>query len=521
MKKRRAFLSCIFSLALLCSFILPTFAASYQDGDTTKVTVSEVWAFHGGMQPGETSSTSNGGNRGNHYNNRLYWYEGYSIDILQMDGNQYTPQYNGKTYFYCIHKWTNYGTVNRKFYVDSTGQGNLMNSPYWKNNLNQTQRDLLMLISMYGFPARTPQQLGVSTVDDAYAATQALIWEVVTGRRNKGGLVSGYKSTSEEVAGGIPAAKDNARYFLDKYMHYAYTGNGHTVGEATPALTAYNKIVSDMAKHDTLASFAGQTLTLKWDGASKTYKGSLTDSNGMLANSSITFFLPSGLSAKISGNTILFTTTKPMSTNTVTLRKNLSELWKISPLAVLEATNGEGQEMLCGQMYDPKTYSFRVRTAQGTVKIIKESEDGVVSGLQFRIAGSGFDKTYTTDSTGTITAELPAGIPLTVSEVSPADRYNPPKSQTVTIPDGGTATVTFTNTLKKGHVELYKTDAVTGGSLAGAVFGLYDNQGNRIGEIITDENGYGKASVSYGKGWYLLEEKAPGRLRPRSDQAFL
>lgn len=509
MKKRRAFLSCIFSLALLCSFILPTFAASYQDGDTTKVTVSEVWAFHGGMQPGETSSTSNGGNRGNHYNNRLYWYEGYSIDILQMDGNQYTPQYNGKTYFYCIHKWTNYGTVNRKFYVDSTGQGNLMNSPYWKNNLNQTQRDLLMLISMYGFPARTPQQLGVSTVDDAYAATQALIWEVVTGRRNKGGLVSGYKSTSEEVAGGIPAAKDNARYFLDKYMHYAYTGNGHTVGEATPALTAYNKIVSDMAKHDTLASFAGQTLTLKWDGASKTYKGSLTDSNGMLANSSITFFLPSGLSAKISGNTILFTTTKPMSTNTVTLRKNLSELWKISPLAVLEATNGEGQEMLCGQMYDPKTYSFRVRTAQGTVKIIKESEDGVVSGLQFRIAGSGFDKTYTTDSTGTITAELPAGIPLTVSEVSPADRYNPPKSQTVTIPDGGTATVTFTNTLKKGHVELYKTDAVTGGSLAGAVFGLYDNQGNRIGEIITDENGYGKASVSYGKGWYLLEEKAP------------
>lgn len=34
---------------------------------------------------------------------------------------------------------------------------------------------------MYGFPARTPQQLGVSTVDDAYAATQAIIWEIATG----------------------------------------------------------------------------------------------------------------------------------------------------------------------------------------------------------------------------------------------------------------------------------------------------------------------------------------------------
>lgn len=70
-----------------------------------------------------------------------------------------------------------------------------------------------MLISMYGFPARTPQQLGVSTVDDAYAATQALIWEVVTGRRNSQGLVSNYKSSSEEIASGIPAAKNNAELF--------------------------------------------------------------------------------------------------------------------------------------------------------------------------------------------------------------------------------------------------------------------------------------------------------------------
>ena len=326
MKKQRAILSLILSLVLLCSFVMPSLAASYQNGSTGKVTVSGVWAFHGGRQPGETSSTSNGGNRGNHYNNRLYWYEGYSIDILQMDGSQYTPQYNGKTYFYCVHKWVNYGTGNRKFYVDPTGQGNLMNSPYWKNKLNQTQRDLLKLVSMYGFPARTPQQLGGATVDDAYAATQAIIWEIVTGRRNKSGLVSSYKSSAEELNGGIAAAKNNVNYFHDKYMLYAYTGNGHTVGEATPALPAYNKIVADMAKHDTLASFAGQTLTLKWDAASKTYKGSLTDKIGMLANSSITSALPAGLSAKISGNTITVTASKPFGTTAIHLKKNLSEL---------------------------------------------------------------------------------------------------------------------------------------------------------------------------------------------------
>lgn len=508
MKKQRAILSLILSLVLLCSFVMPSLAASYQNGSTGKVTVSGVWAFHGGRQPGEDSSTSNGGNRENHYNNRLYWYEGYSIDILQMDGSKYTPQYNGKTYMYCIHKWVNYGTGNRKFYVDPTGNGNLMNSPYWAS-LSREKRDLLMLISIYGFPARTPQQLGVSTVDDAYAATQALIWEVVTGRRNSQGLVSNYKSSSEEIASGIPAAKNNANYFHDCYMLYAYDGNGHKKGEATPALTAYNKILADMAKHDTLASFAGQTLTLKWDGASKTYKGSLTDKNGMLANSSLTFALPSGLSASISGNTITVTASKPFDTTAIHLKKNLSELHKISPLAVLEETSGKGQEMLCGVMNDQKTYSFSIRTAQGTAKIIKESEDGVVSGLQFRITGNGIDKTYTTDSKGQITDTLPAGT-YTVTEVNTPGRYNTPASQSITVPDGGTAAVTFSNTLKKGYVEIYKADATTGNPLAGAVFGIYNNVGTRIGELKTNADGYAKSGLlPYGDGYYLLEEKAP------------
>ena len=509
MKKQRAMLSLVLSLVLLCSFVMPSLAASYQNGSTGKVTVSGVWAFHGGRQPGETSSTSNGGNRGNHYNNRLYWYEGYSIDILQMDGSQYTPQYNGKTYFYCIHKWVNYGTGNRKFYVDPTGQGNLMNSPYWKNGLNQIQRDLLMLVSMYGFPARTPQQLGVSTVDDAYAATQAIIWEIVTGRRNKSGLVSGYKSSAEELNSGITAAKNNVRYFHDCYMLYAYDGNGHKKGEATPALTAYNKILADMAKHDTLASFAGQTLTLKWDGASKTYKGSLTDKNGMLANSSLTSALPAGMTASISGNTITVTASKPGDTTAIHLKKNLSELHKISPLAVLEETSGKGQEMLCGVMNDQKTYSFSVRTAQGTAKIVKKSEDGVVSGLQFRITGNGIDKTYTTNADGVITDTLPAGT-YTVSEVNIPGRYNTPASQSVTVPDGGTATVTFSNTLKKGYVEIYKTDTTTGKALAGAVFGIYNSANTRIGGLTTNSEGYAKSGLlSYGDGYYLLEEKAP------------
>lgn len=508
MKQRRILLSAVLTIVLLCSFILPAFAASYQNGDTAKVTVSGVWAFHGGRQPGETSSTSNGGNRGNHYNNRLYWYEGYSIDILQMDGSRFTPQYNGKTYAYCIHKWTDYGTGNRKFYVDPTGQGNLMNSQYWKT-LPAYQRKLLQLISIYGFPARTPQQLGVSTVDDAFAASQVLAWEVITGRRNQNGLVSGYKSSSEELNSGIAAAKNNVNYFHDCYMLYAYDGNGHKKGEATPALTAYNKIVADMSKHDTLASFANSTLTLKWDAASKTYTGSLTDGNGMLANSSITSALPAGLSASISGNTLTVSASKPFGTTAIHLKKNLSELYKISPLAVLEETSGKGQEMLCGVMNDPRSYTVNVRTAQGTAKIIKKSDDGIVSGLQFRITGGGIDKTYTTNTDGVITDTLPAGT-YTVSEVNTPGRYNTPASQAITVPDGGTAAVTFSNTLKKGYVEIYKSDTTTGNPLVGAMFGIYNSASIRVGELKTNADGYAKSGLlPYGDGYYLLEEKAP------------
>ena len=501
-------LSLLMSVILLGSMILPSLAASYQNGDTTKVTVSGVWAFHGGRQPGETSSTSNGGNRGNCYNNRLYWYEGYSIDILQMDGSRYTPQYNGKTYFYCIHKWVDYGSADRQFFLDPSGKGDLTRSLYWQS-LSLEKRKLLMLVSIYGFPSRTPQQLGVSTVDDAYAATQAIIWEIVTGRRNATGLVSNYKSAGNEDTPKTAAAKDNARYFYEKYMLYPYTGNGHTTGEATPALTAYNRILADVAQHDILASFANSTLTLKWDGASKTYKGSLTDSNRILSHSSVTSSLPSGLSASISGNTITFTATKPMNTTAVTLNKNLPELWRTSPLAVLEVTSGTGQEMLCGQMNDPRSYTMKVRTAQGTAKIIKTSEDGVVSGLQIRVTGNGIDKTYTTDSKGQITDTLPAGT-YTVTEINTPGWYNTPASQSLTVPDGGTATVTFTNTLKKGYVEIYKTDTTSGKALSGAVFGIYDSANTRIGGLTTNSNGYAKSGLlPYGDGYYLLEEKAP------------
>ena len=476
-------------LLLISSFSAA--AASYQHGDKVRVTLSECWAFHGGRRPGETS-TSNGGNRGNHYNNRLYWYEGYSIDILHTD-NLYPPQYNGRTFMYCIHKWQDYGNGERQFYTDSGGH--LFDSLYW-NSLGREKQRLLQLLSIYGFPARTPEELGAPSVDDAYAACQAIAWEIVTGRRTLNGFTPNYKSSGNEDTPTVARAKDNATYFRDCYMYYPYDGNGHSIGEATPALAAYNKVWADMAKHDTLASFSGQTLKLKWDNTAKAYTGSITDTNGMLANSFLSSSLPSGVSCDISGNNAKFTSMQEISQSVlVEFQKELSELCKSAPFAVLETVDGKpGQEMMSGIMNDPRWFSLHIRTSSGRIDIEKQSADGIVAGMKFRIVGNGIDQAVTTGSNGKVSLSLPAGT-FRVFEVDVPDRYETPPEQTVSVTEDNTTVVLFRNNYKYGSVRLVKSSE--DGKVGDISFRIV---GNGVDRIITTQP----------DGTFLLDGLLPG-----------
>ena len=490
MKSKRIIAMLCVMLILLCSF--GATADSYQHGDTVKVTVSEVWAFHGGRDPGETS-TSNGGNRQNHYNNRLYWYEGFSIDILQVDGI-YTPQYDGKTYFFCIHKWQDYGNGERQFYTN--GSGNLFRSRYW-NELGDEKRELLQLLSIYGFPARTPEELGAPSVDDAYAATQAIAWEIVTGRRTLDGFTEGYTSAGNEDTPKTAAAKDNATYFRDCYMYYAYDGNGHSIGEPTPALTAYNKIWADMARHDTLASFSNQELMLQWNSSVNAYTGAITDTNGMLANSSLSSSLPDGISCEVTGNTVKFSATQELKEPlTVTFQKHLPALTQTAPFAVLEATDGNGQEMMSGVFNDPRWFSLYIRTSSGRIEIEKQSADGIVAGMKFRIVGvdGDFEQTVTTGSDGKASLSLPAGT-FRVFEVDVPDRYETPPEQTVTITENNTTVVLFHNNYKYGSLKLIKTSE--DGKVGGIPFRIV---GNGVDQVVTTQP----------DGTFLLDKLLPG-----------
>jgi len=146
----------------------------------------------------------------------------------------------------------------------------------------------------------------------------------------------------------------------------------------------------------------------------------------------------------------------------------------------------------------------------GSIKVVKSAEDGIVAGRTFNISGNGVNTNVTTGADGTATlGSLYAGT-YTVSEVSPPDQYLPPPPQSITVNYSTTTTANFSNILKKGYVELNKTDAETNGKLPNALFGIYNSFNIRIGYFYTNSTGYAKSSlINYGSNYYLKEETAP------------
>ena len=99
---------------------------------------------------------------------------------------------------------------------------------------------------------------------------------------------------------------------------------------------------------------------------------------------------------------------------------------------------------------------MNIETPTGTLALKKTSEDGIVANISFTITGDDFSKTVKTGADGTISVEGLFPATYTVPEHT-IDRYEPQKSQTVTLVGGKTSVVTFSNTLKRGDLEIIKT----------------------------------------------------------------
>ena len=238
------------------------------------------------------------------------------------------------------------------------------------------------------------------------------------------------------------------------------------------------------------------------------YSLTLTDSNGVLSEYSFTSS-DSNVKVSKSGNKLTITSSKAIDGKArITAARNNTPT--VSSGAMMIAYGDPNlQDVITGvENVDTMMAYINVETPTGTVALKKTSEDGVVEGISFTIKGDGFNKTVKTDKNGNITVEGLFPGTYTVTEQS-IDRYEPQKTQTVTIIGGKTSTVTFSNTLKRGSLEVVKTSEDN--LVEGVKFHLY---GTSLSGLAVDEyavtNAKGVAKFENvlisGSTPYILEE---------------
>ena len=126
------------------------------------------------------------------------------------------------------------------------------------------------------------------------------------------------------------------------------------------------------------------------------------------------------------------------------------------------------------------TVTFKNTLKTGNVKIVKTSDDGKVSGIQFTVKGGSVNQTVTSGSDGTITVPGLTPGQYTVTEQVPAAYACDNPSQTVTVEYDKTATVTFHNTLKTRNVKIVKTS--DDGKVSGIKFTV---KGGSVDQTVT------------------------------------
>ncbi len=153
----------------------------------------------------------------------------------------------------------------------------------------------------------------------------------------------------------------------------------------------------------------------------------------------------------------------------------------------------------------------------GNIEVYKKDVNGVgLSGAVFTVYDSA-GKTVTTigptNANGYAATDIPYGNFRVVETTFPKNYTAHGQTEwnvTVSGANNGVVTVRATNELKKGHIEIIKTDAEDGKNLSGAEFTVYDNSGKVITVIgPTNSSGYAKSDeITYGS-YIVRETKIP------------
>jgi uncharacterized surface anchored protein len=159
------------------------------------------------------------------------------------------------------------------------------------------------------------------------------------------------------------------------------------------------------------------------------------------------------------------------------------------------------------------------RLQRGDLKIIKSFEGKVtpIAGVKFTVSGVSvtsipFEGTFETDANGAILIEgLPVGEYKVLEIASDLTiGYVLSEEQAAAVAADELTEMRIDNKLIRGNVKLTKLDKANGGTLSGAVFDLYDPDGNIAGTYTGDENGeIFVEGLAYGFGYKWVETAAP------------
>lgn len=372
-------------------------------------------------------------------------------------------------------------------------------SKYNKTIDPDTIKVYLGRIMQYGYTGKNSVDwvsTNSSKADDCanHLATQLLVWETVIGER-------------DENFNHVDATKHG------KHNIKEIISSKHPL--RSKIFSHYFRIEKSVKQHTTVPSFASRSkskarsIELKWNG--KNYSTTINDTNGVLSNYD---FSGSGLTFSKSGNSLTITAEKaPKDDVLITVNKKNSQrkaviTWtdeKIGP------QSGQLQDIVTfGQsVSDPVKAYLNVKVSLGNAKLMKVSEDGEVANVRFHISGNGISKDVTTNANGEINIANLAPGNYQISEYTDV-KYVPQDTQTVTIVSGQTASVQFSNVLKKFRVNVTKQDYEKGhaqgdAKLSGAVYGLYKGD-ELVAQYTTDQNG--SFTTDYyvcGKDWTIKE----------------
>ena len=358
----------------------------------------------------------------------------------------------------------------------------------------RTMKTLLGRIMQYGYQGNLSLDWRSQNKADAdklahMMATQVLVWETVVGERD-----ADFNHVDPGSADAVKSVYRTSHPLYSRFSAY------------------YDSIEASVKKHTVVPSFmdrseeAAQTVELSWDGGR--YTATLTDTNGVLGEYAFSS-AQSDMTFAVDGNdlTISAETASADGVTITAVRNNTRQgvlVWSDGHYG----PDGTMQDVVTFRdtVSDPMYAYLRLKVGYGSVKIIKTSEDGEVSGISFTVSGNGTEQTVTTNADGEMQLDDLRPGAYTVTEQS-SDRYEPQEVRQVTVISGQVATVTFHNTLKRGSLEVIKTSEdhliegvkfhLTGASLSGLPVDEY---------AVTDSTGKAVFSdVLIGTGYVLSE----------------